>query len=62
MGARQRKWAFKKRRELIRLLGCRCVDCGVTDIDVLEVDYINGRDYESRKLDSSGRVSRYWVD
>jgi len=42
--------ATKRRKDLIRLLGGRCVECGYyTDIRALCVDHINGGGREDRK-------------
>jgi 5-methylcytosine-specific restriction endonuclease McrA len=58
MAKRQREWAKRRRDELVMLLGGACVECGATT--KLEIDHVNGRDYDIRRLCASSRVSRYW--
>lgn len=60
MARRQREWAKRKRLELVSLLGGRCVDCGEDRPQVLCVDHKLPRRWDLRKLDPSGRVSRYF--
>lgn len=58
MAKRQREWAKRRRNDLVMLLGGVCVECGATT--KLEIDHVNGRDYDIRRLCPSARVSRYW--
>jgi 5-methylcytosine-specific restriction endonuclease McrA len=60
MGKRQREWAKKRRLELIVELGGKCAECGTTR--KLEVDHVDGRDWEVRRKESSARVSKYWKE
>lgn len=46
MALRQRQWARKKRLELIRLLGLKCIDCKTRDYRKLEFDVIVNVDKE----------------
>jgi len=58
MGKRQREWAYRKRLELIDLLGGVCDNCG--SIKELEIDHMDGRDYNCEDTDQSVRVSKYF--
>ena len=57
MGLRQRDWARRQVEKLKELLGGKCVECGTTE--ELEFDHLEPRDYESRKLEWSHRISIY---
>lgn len=55
--------AWFRRRELVKLLGGKCVDCGTTKDhkkNPLEIDHPNGRDYDLRKMDQTWRVAVYF--
>jgi hypothetical protein len=43
---------------LVEKLGGKCVECGSTDD--LEIDHMDGRDWEPRALSSTMRAARYW--
>ena len=53
----QREWAKRKRRELIEILGGKCEICHTTE--KLEVDHVDGRDYELAKISQDQRIIRY---
>jgi 5-methylcytosine-specific restriction endonuclease McrA len=61
MGVRNRERAFVRRRELIKRLGGKCANCGTkgSERNGLEVDHINGRSYDVRKMDASWRIAKY---
>lgn len=61
MGWKERARAVVRRRELVKKLGDKCVDCGSTGSKKypLEIDHPNGRDYDVRKMDPSWRVATY---
>ena len=61
MGKKQKQWARRKLKELISLLGGKCAVEGCDSTD-LEINHINGRDWEPRKVGSDTRVSRYWKE
>lgn len=64
MGKRQREWAHKKHRALIVELGGKCVVCGTTgdDENDLQVDHVDGRDYDIGTMDQSWRICVYWQE
>jgi len=50
---RQRRYALKKRAEVLEALGNQCVVCGITDPRVLQIDHVNGGGtQEHRKIKS----------
>jgi len=53
------KWAVQARRNLVIELGGKCVVCGETDMEKLQIDHIEGRDWDLEKFSSSHRVSIY---
>jgi len=55
--ARHASWAQRKREDLIEKLGGKCVKCGTRED--LEIDHINGRDWNPREYSQKGRVIRY---
>ena len=57
MGWKNKRWATVKRAKLVQQLGGECKFCQSTE--ELEIDHINGRDYDIRRLGSDTRVSRY---
>jgi 5-methylcytosine-specific restriction endonuclease McrA len=61
MARHDRIKAWFQRRDLIKRLGGKCVDCGTkgTKGNGLEVDHPNGRTYNVRKMDASWRVYTY---
>jgi 5-methylcytosine-specific restriction endonuclease McrA len=59
MAHRTTIYARKVRQELIKKLGGKCVLCGENDLEKLEFDHINGRNYDPRKLSYSARLARY---
>jgi hypothetical protein len=61
MGAKERNSAWFRRRELIKRLGGKCVDCGTkgSERNGLEVDHPNGRTYNVRRMDASWRMATY---
>lgn len=64
MARKDRVEAYFKRRELIKLLGGVCVDCGTkgSKKNPLEIDHVEGREYEVREMDSVARVIQYWKE
>lgn len=52
------RWAKRRRLELIAALGGVCSVC--KGEDALEIDHVDGRDYELERLGPRRRVSRYW--
>lgn len=64
MARADRERAYFRRLELVKKLGGKCVDCGTkgTPKNPLEIDHVNGRNYDLRKMDPSWRVSRYWQE
>lgn len=65
----ERKWAtisaaHAKRVELLQILSPdrRCADCGTRkrSYDALEIDHVEGRDWDPRKLNRWSRIARYW--
>ena len=61
MAKRDRERAWFRRRALIQRLGGKCVECWTTGTkgNPLEVDHVDGRDYDVRKMDASWRVAQY---
>lgn len=61
MGRANRVRAYIRRLELVKRLGGKCASCGTkgTPKNSLEVDHVNGRDYDLRKMDSSWRIAVY---
>ena len=61
MARRDRIRAYFRRRELVKRLGGKCVDCGTkgTAKNDLQIDHVNGRDYDVRKMDASWRIAVY---
>lgn len=59
MSRRHREWGKRRRLELVAALGGKCAVAGCTRTN-LEIDHVDGRDYEARKLDPSLRATRYW--
>lgn len=59
MAKRQREWAKRVRAELVMQLGGKCVDCGETEIDRLQLDHIQPCEWAERrgKMDASMRMS-----
>jgi len=63
-----RPWSIRKdqtirhaelRRELLIIeMGGRCQSCGAKQ--KLEIDHVNGRDWEPRKVNRWVRIARYW--
>ena len=59
-------YAAKRRTDLVLLLApdlrCQNLECLrlVEDTTELEIDHVNGRSWNLRKLSSSARVARYW--
>lgn len=45
----QKKYSQKKRKELLVLLGNKCVKCGFADWRALQIDHINGGGHKERK-------------
>ncbi len=41
-GVKHRTWAQKRRREVLTALGGQCVQCGIADYRVLQIDHVNG--------------------
>lgn len=68
MARKDRERAVVRRRELIDELGGQCVDCGTKGSKkpgskkYLEIDHVNGRDYDLARMDPSWRVSTYWKE
>jgi hypothetical protein len=64
MGRRQREWAKRGRAALVQELGGRCVDCGCTEPEELELDHIKPCEWARRrnKIDQSMRLSQYRRD
>lgn len=53
--------AWRRRRELLKRLGGVCADCGTkgSPKNPLEVDHVDGRSYDLRRMDASWRVAVY---
>lgn len=60
MGRRQREWATRRRKWLIKELGGKCHKCGSKR--KLELDHIFPTNEELRKMDSSSRMSHYYKE
>lgn len=62
MGLRQRVWARKKRLELRRLLGMKCIKCGSRDYRKLEFDVIIpvNTPFNHHRIEWSWRMSFYF--
>ena len=52
--------AKASRRELVRALGGRCVECGDAYMGNLEIDHVDGRDWVIREPSYPDRIARYW--
>lgn len=50
----------RKRQELVRILGARCVRCGYDDIRALVLDHKNG-DGDSDRKKIGSRIARYYA-
>lgn len=48
----------RRRLELLALLGDKCAECGGDDR--LQVDHVNGRDWDIRAISAGKRVEKYW--
>lgn len=57
MACRQTEYAHREKEKLIQQLGGGCAICGAKT--KLQVDHINRRDYDVRKLSFSARIARY---
>lgn len=51
--------AHERRLALIKELGGRCALCH-SKRKKLEIDHVDGRDWEPRRLNRWARVNRYW--
>lgn len=59
---RERKYRNRIRKEIIEMLGGKCVHCGMTDERCLQVDHINGNGHEERKIaKKKGFSSNLWI-
>lgn len=47
------------RADLLQKLGAWCVDCGEDEVDKLQFDHINGRNYLPHKLSYRQRMTNY---
>jgi len=56
---RHSRRARKLRLALVEILGSTCANFDGTCAGGLEIDHVNGRDWEPRKMSSLGRVNRY---
>jgi 5-methylcytosine-specific restriction endonuclease McrA len=59
MAKRQREWAKRARRVLLRELGGKCLDCGNEEESDLEFDHIEPATWDRSKVEFSARISRY---
>lgn len=61
MGRANRLRAYFRRLELVKKLGGKCAGCGTKGKagNGLEIDHVNGRDYDLRKMDPSWRIAVY---
>ena len=59
MNGRKRNQRLKK--QLIDLLGGRCVQCSITDIRMLQVDHINGYGNADRRLHGPAGLIVYYI-
>jgi len=61
MARHNRVRAWFRRKALVQRLGGKCVNCGAkgTKRNPLEIDHINGRTYDVRKMDPSWRIAQY---
>lgn len=50
----------RRRLELLALLGDKCAECGGDDR--LQVDHVNGRDWDIRAISAGKRVEKYWEE
>lgn len=55
--ARQRR--AKARKELLDLLGSKCVKCGLSDWRALQIDHIDGKGWQERNLICGGNPATY---
>lgn len=49
------------KKEIIKLLGGKCVCCGITDIRVLQIDHVNNDGLIERKLSKKHRRNVYSI-
>ena len=54
--------ARESRRELIRRLGGKCASPGCEATEQLEVEHVNGREWNLRHPDYVSRIKRYWKE
>jgi hypothetical protein len=54
-----KKWAIRRRRELIIELGGVCKHCGEDEYEKLTFDHIHGKDWEATGLSTDQRMCRY---
>lgn len=59
MSKSAKKWAVRRRRELIEELGGKCAHCGEEEYEKLEFDHINGKDWCARGKSTDQRMCRY---
>lgn len=59
MSKSAKKWAVKRRHELIEELGGKCALCGESKYEKLEFDHIHGKDWSARGMSTDQRMCRY---
>ena len=57
-GVKHRTWAQKRRREVLTALGGQCVQCGIADYRVLQIDHVNGGGSKEHKTMSRTTFKR----
>lgn len=51
-----------KRRQILMLMGGRCVKCGCPDLDQLEFGHVKPRTWIPNRMNRMQRLRRYWRD
>lgn len=53
---RARRYRWNTKRRIVEYFGGKCIECGIDDIRVLQVNHLKGSSFEDRRFSSSHQI------